>query len=120
MLDAVILSDLHINAHNCQAKALAAFLDRIRHEDVRTVRLILNGDVFDHFDKRVRRGNWEVLSDLRRLSDRLEVVWVKGNHDDTGPAETVAHLIGATFCPNHYTFFSNDDSMRFPTYYPTG
>lgn len=106
MLDAVVISDIHINSFNCQARALDAFLDDIRKGRLQTRRLILNGDVFDHFDKRVKKHNWRVLSDLRSLADRLELVWVRGNHDATGPAEVVAHLIGADFYEHEYVFES--------------
>lgn len=106
MFDAVVISDLHLNAFNCQAKALDKFLDRIRRGQMETRRLILNGDVFDHFDKRLKKSNWKVLSDLRSLADGVELVWVLGNHDATGPAEEVAGLIGADFYPDEYVFES--------------
>lgn len=33
-----------------------------------------------------------MLSTLRKLSDRIEISWINGNHD--GPAEIVSHLLG--------------------------
>jgi UDP-2,3-diacylglucosamine pyrophosphatase LpxH len=93
MLDAVILSDLHLGSDNCQARHLGELLERIEEGRLATARLILNGDVFDSIDfRRLKKHHWKVLSLLRKLSDRLEIVWLCGNHD--GPAEIVSHLLG--------------------------
>ena len=93
MLDAVILSDLHLGSHNCEAKKIAHFLERLVEGEIRTQRLILNGDVFDSFDfRRLSKKHWRVLSLLRKLSDQLEIIWLCGNHD--GSAEFVSHLLG--------------------------
>jgi UDP-2,3-diacylglucosamine pyrophosphatase LpxH len=95
VFDAVIISDLHLGSHNCQAKKLAHFLDDLDDERVLTERLILNGDVFDSIDfRRLNKHHWRVLSLFRKLSDRMEIIWLCGNHD--GPAEFVSHLLGVT------------------------
>ncbi len=95
MLDAVILSDLHLGCDNCQAKHVCELLDRIHDGDLRTARLILNGDVFDSIDfRRLNKSHWKVLSLLRKLSDHVDVAWLAGNHD--GSAEIVSHLLGVT------------------------
>jgi UDP-2,3-diacylglucosamine pyrophosphatase LpxH len=90
-LDAVLLSDLHLGADNCQVRAVQDFLATVPA----TSRLILNGDVLENTEYRLTKQHWHVLSRLRKLSDQLELVWVCGNHDDG--AESVAHLIGAAF-----------------------
>lgn len=108
-MEAVIISDIHLGASNCQAKALCQFLHEVRH-DIKPARLILNGDVFDSFDSRLRKWHWEVLSDLRKLADEMELVWVCGNHDRSGPAEMVSHLFGATF-RDEYAFQSGGKSV---------
>ena len=93
MLDAVILSDLHLGSGNSQAKRVCEFLDRIVEGELLTARLILNGDVFDSIDfRRLHKSHWKVLSLLRKLSDHVEIVWLAGNHD--GSAEIVSHLLG--------------------------
>ncbi len=95
MYDAIILSDIHLGSDNCQAKQLSHFLETIHSGEVPTQRLILNGDVFDSIDfRRLKKSHWKILSLLRKLSDRLEIVWINGNHD--GPAEIVSHLLGVT------------------------
>ncbi len=47
MLDALILSDLHLGCDNCQAKRVTQLLERIEEGEIQTARLVLNGDVFD-------------------------------------------------------------------------
>ena len=95
MLDAVILSDVHLGSANCQARKLTRLLDRIADGELATARLILNGDVFDSIDfRRLNKNHWRVLSLLRKLSDKIEIVWLAGNHD--GSAEIISHLLGVT------------------------
>ncbi|MGL4549612.1 MAG: UDP-2,3-diacylglucosamine diphosphatase [Gemmataceae bacterium] len=93
MLDAVILSDIHLGSGNCQARRVTEFLRRIDDGELPTRRLILNGDVFDSIDfRRLHKDHWAVLSLLRRLSDHVEIIWLAGNHD--GSADVVSHLLG--------------------------
>ena len=95
MLDAVIISDIHLGSDNCQAKALTHFLERIESGELPTAKLILNGDVFDSIDfRRLRKHHWRVLSLVRKLSDTLEIIWLTGNHD--GASDVVSHLLGVT------------------------
>lgn len=90
MHDAVVISDLHLGSPNCQAKQLADFLETV--PDI-TRRLVLNGDVFDSKDfRRLKRHHWHVLSRIRQMSDEVEVLWVRGNHD--GQADHVSCLLG--------------------------
>jgi UDP-2,3-diacylglucosamine pyrophosphatase LpxH len=93
MLDAVVISDIHLGSDNCQAKPAAAFLQSLLDGDIPTRRLIINGDVFDSIDfRRLRKSHWKVLSQIRHLSDKIEVIWIVGNHD--GSAEIISHLLG--------------------------
>jgi UDP-2,3-diacylglucosamine pyrophosphatase LpxH len=93
MLDAIIISDLHLGSEVCQAKLLTQFLQKIHSGEILTHELILNGDVFDSWDfRRLKKSHWKVLSALRSLSDHVHVVWINGNHD--GPADIVSHLLG--------------------------
>jgi UDP-2,3-diacylglucosamine pyrophosphatase LpxH len=93
VLDAVVLSDLHLGSENCQARALTELLETIRSGAMPTARVVLNGDVFDSIDfRRLNKHHWRVLSLLRKLSDHVEITWINGNHD--GPAEVVSHLLG--------------------------
>jgi UDP-2,3-diacylglucosamine pyrophosphatase LpxH len=91
--DAVVISDIHLGSENCQAKGLVHLLESVRRGPLAARKLILNGDVFDSIDfRRLKKHHWKVLSELRKLSDEIEVVWINGNHD--GPAEIVSHLLG--------------------------
>ena len=93
MLDAVLLSDVHLGSDNCQAKRVCELLERIADGELATARLILNGDVFDSIDfRRLHKAHWKVLSLIRKLSDQIEILWLCGNHD--GSAEIVSHLLG--------------------------
>jgi UDP-2,3-diacylglucosamine pyrophosphatase LpxH len=95
MYDALVISDIHLGSDNCQARALVRFLEAIRHGEMPTRRLVLNGDVFDSIDfRRLKKQHWKVLSLLRKLSDEIEIVWINGNHD--GPSEIISHLLGVT------------------------
>jgi UDP-2,3-diacylglucosamine pyrophosphatase LpxH len=99
VLDAVLVSDIHLGSESCQVKAVQEFLDSLPP----TNRLILNGDVLENTEYRLTKQHWRVLSRLRKYSDQLELVWVRGNHDHD--AEAVAHLIGANFV-SEYDFES--------------
>jgi UDP-2,3-diacylglucosamine pyrophosphatase LpxH len=101
VLDAVILSDLHLGAQSCQVRALQDFLESLPP----TRKLILNGDVLENTESRLTKHHWRVLSHFRKFSDQMELIWVRGNHD--GDAEAVAHLIGADFV-QEYAFVSGD------------
>src|ERR1700722_11098493 len=95
MLDAVIISDIHLGSDNCRAKEVVRFLERIEENQLHTKRLVLNGDVFDSIDfRRLNKHHWKVLSLIRKLSDEVEIIWLCGNHD--GSAEIISHLLGVT------------------------
>jgi UDP-2,3-diacylglucosamine pyrophosphatase LpxH len=98
--DALIISDLHLGAENCQAKAAADFLQRLLDGEIRAAQLIINGDVFDSIDfRRLKKTHWKVLSQIRHLSDKLDIIWIAGNHD--GSAEIVSHLLGVRVVEQH-------------------
>lgn len=106
-MDAIIISDIHIGADNCQAKSLVEFLEKIQNKEIDTKKLILNGDVFENFDSRLHKWHWKILSVIRRISDTIEVIWIRGNHDAYGPADYIAHLIGAEYT-DEYVLKSGD------------
>jgi UDP-2,3-diacylglucosamine pyrophosphatase LpxH len=94
-MDALIISDLHLGSENCQAKALVELLEQVLEGRRQTPKLIINGDVFDSIDfRRLKKSHWKVLSLIRHLSDKIEVIWIAGNHD--GSADIVSHLLGVS------------------------
>ncbi len=91
--DAIIISDIHLGSENCQARSLCSFLRSIARGELLTSKLILNGDVFDSIDfRRLKKTHWKVLTLLRKLSNKIEIIWICGNHD--GSADVVSPLLG--------------------------
>jgi len=91
----IILSDIHLGSDNCNAKALNSLLEKLIDKQIIIERLILNGDVFDSLDfRRLKKNHWKVLSNIRHLSDKIDVVWICGNHDVA--ADIISHLIGVS------------------------
>jgi len=88
MVDAIIISDLHLGSDVCQSKYLNHFLDNIESK-----KLILNGDVFDSWDfRKLKSSHFKILSKIRTLSEKIEIIWINGNHD--GPSDIISHLLG--------------------------
>jgi UDP-2,3-diacylglucosamine pyrophosphatase LpxH len=104
MLDAVILSDLHLGASVCQQSMLVGFLENLKPP----TRLILNGDVLDNDKQRLGKKSWRVLRLLSRMAKHSHLVWVAGNHDFN--ATTVAGMIGAEFV-DRYSFVSGGKNI---------
>lgn len=109
MYDAIIVSDFHLGSDVCQAKRIQKFLEEIHDGKLETKELILNGDVFDSWDfRRLKKNHWNVLSEIRKLSDKIRVIWVNGNHD--GPSDIVSHLIGVDVA-EEYELVSGDKKI---------
>ncbi len=102
----IIISDLHLGSNLCQAKLLSNFLTDI---ETRCSRLILNGDIFDSIDfRRLKKSHWDILSLIRKVSNKIEVVWVQGNHD--GDIDSISHLLGVQVV-DQYSFSSGTRSI---------
>ncbi|MGH7226116.1 MAG: metallophosphoesterase, partial [Gemmataceae bacterium] len=81
MLDAVIVSDLHLGAANSRYREIERLLWQLAR---RTDRVVLNGDIVDHWNlPRWPRTHFAALDSLRRLGERVEVVWIAGNHEES-------------------------------------
>jgi len=78
---AIIVSDLHLGTKDSKAEE---FLDFI--EEHPTDLLILNGDIVDGWA--INRGSkWKkqhtkVISKLLKLSNKTQIIWIRGNHDE--------------------------------------
>ena len=71
--------------------------------------IIVNGDLFDSWDfRKLKKSHWKVLSHIRKLSKKVHVVWINGNHD--GPAEIISHLLGVDFL-DEYVFRSGEKKV---------
>lgn len=101
-----IISDIHLGSDACEAKLLNIFLEDLEEK---CDRLILNGDVFESIDfRRLKKSHWHVLSTLRKLSNKIKIIWVCGNHD--GAAEIISHLLGVEVYEN-YQFTSGNKKI---------
>ncbi len=79
----VILSDIHLGTPDSKADEVVRFLKHLRCE-----KLILNGDIIDGWALR-RGGRWSsrhsrVIRKFIKMSEKdgVEVVYLRGNHDD--------------------------------------
>lgn len=110
-MDALVLSDLHLGSDNCQADDLCDLLEYVEYGLISPKRIILNGDLFDSIDfRRLKKKHWRVLSFLRKLSDKIEIIWLAGNHD--GDPELLSHLLGVQV-KDEYVLESGDKRVLF-------
>lgn len=106
MLDTIIISDIHLGSHICQDEKLLKFLSDIER---RTNKLIINGDLFDDWNfKNLNENHWRILKAIRKISNKITVIWISGNHD--GPAHVISNLIGVEFV-EEYRMISFDKSI---------
>ncbi len=88
---AIIVSDLHLGTKDSKAEEFIEFLEQ--HP---TELLVLNGDIIDGWA--INRGSkWKkqhtkVISKLLKLSNKTQIIWIRGNHD-----EFVQEFIGSHF-----------------------
>ncbi len=91
--DALIISDGHLGAYNCQGDYFLSFLQALESGRIKTKQLIINGDLLDSYDlHKAPDTHIDALQAIRRLSLSLQVIIVSGNHD--GPPERLSNLIG--------------------------
>lgn len=101
MLDAVVVSDLHLGAANSRHREIERLLWRFAP---RTRRIVFNGDFVDHWNlPRWPREHFATLDSLRRLRDHVEVVWIAGNHEESSAK---AHAILDLPFVDEYRFLS--------------
>ena len=78
---AIVVSDLHLGTKDSKAEEFIEFL-----EEHPTDLLILNGDIIDGWA--INRGaKWKkqhtkVISKLLQLSNKTQIIWIRGNHDE--------------------------------------
>ncbi len=79
-VDILVLSDLHLGTFGCKARELNRYLSSVDPGMV-----ILNGDIFDiwNFKKRhFPETHMRVVKHLLRMSERIPVYYITGNHDE--------------------------------------
>lgn len=75
----VITSDLHLGSPHTKCDAFRTFLQAIPGGAT----LVLNGDTIDDPRKPLPPEHEALLTELRCLPPRLQVVWIAGNHDES-------------------------------------
>jgi len=93
----ILISDIHLGSKMSQSNDLLLFLDNIEVEN-----LVLNGDVFDDLRfNRLKHMDWEVFSQFRKMSDKCNILWVRGNHDFIHE-KFMSCLLGVNVVKNFY------------------
>ena len=77
-MNAVVVSDLHIGSQFFLHNGFEIFLRNVPKE----CELILNGDVIDDPNQKLRPDHQRILNLIDQVSQRQRVVWVRGNHDN--------------------------------------
>ena len=78
---AIIVSDLHLGTKDSKAEEFIQFI-----EEHPTDLLILNGDIIDGWalnrGAKWKKQHTKVISKLIKLSNKTQLVWIRGNHDE--------------------------------------
>lgn len=95
-----IISDIHLGCPISKVDKVIEVLD------LPCSKLIINGDLFDSFNlKRFNHNHWKVLSKIRKLSKKIPVIFIRGNHD--GNIEFLSDLLGMEIFLNYEIFWNN-------------
>lgn len=79
--DAIFVADSHYNKKNQQ---FLLFLEKLENEEIQTSQLFLMGDMIDFISgesKYFIQINQKIIDILNRLSEKIEIVYLEGNHD---------------------------------------
>jgi UDP-2,3-diacylglucosamine hydrolase len=77
----IIISDVHFNQKRLD---VIPFLKKILDDQITTSQLILNGDIFDLLVGSIEYTityNKSVIDLLNQISNKIEVIYLEGNHD---------------------------------------
>ena len=77
-MEAVVISDLHLESVHTLSHLIAFFIESLPEE----YDLILNGDIIDSSYPNLPRENLQILDLIGKESFRRNIVWIRGNHDD--------------------------------------
>lgn len=113
-LDVLVLSDIHLGTYGCRAEELLEYLRSVSPRMV-----ILNGDIIDiwAFKKSYfPASHMNVLKKLLKLSAKVPVYYITGNHDDALRRYSPATLGNLQLCDRldleihgeRYWFFHGD------------
>jgi UDP-2,3-diacylglucosamine pyrophosphatase LpxH len=116
---AIIVSDLHLGTKDSKAEEFMEFLEK--HP---TDLLILNGDIIDGWalnrGAKWKKQHTKVISKLLKLSNKTQIVWIRGNHDEF-LHEFMGNHCGGIEIREDYVFntkvWVEDDVYRNESYY---
>ena len=77
-MNAIVVSDLHIGSRYFQFGIFERFLEDLPAD----CELILNGDIVDAPYVKMDKTERRILDQIKAISYRQKVVWVRGNHDN--------------------------------------
>jgi hypothetical protein len=93
----LVVSDIHLGSPVCKVKSIISVLKKEKYNT-----LIINGDLLDNkYIGRYKKGHWKVLSIIRRISKKKNVIFIKGNHD--AKAKVLANILGLDFIEKYET-----------------
>lgn len=79
--DSIFVADSHFNEKN---RELLTFLEKVESKEIVTSQLFFMGDIFDFISGESRyfvQQNSVVINLLNKLSQKLEIIYLEGNHD---------------------------------------
>ena len=115
----IIVSDLHLGTKYSKADEFIEFI-----ETHPTDLLILNGDIIDGWA--INRGSkWKkqhtkVISKLLKLSNKIQIIWIRGNHDEFVQEFIDSHFGGIEIREDyilHLSEWIKDDYYEKKSYY---
>ena len=116
---AIVVSDLHLGTKDSKAEEFIEFI-----ESHPTDLLILNGDIVDGWA--INRGaKWKkqhtkVISKLLKLSNKTQIIWIRGNHDEFLQEFMGSHFGGIEIREDYVlntTIWVKNDEFRNQNYY---
>jgi UDP-2,3-diacylglucosamine pyrophosphatase LpxH len=116
---AIVVSDLHLGTKDCKAEQFIEFLEK--HP---TDLLILNGDIVDGWalnrGAKWKKQHTKVISKLLKLSNKTQIIWIRGNHDEF-LQEFIGNHFGGIEIREDYVFTTKvwveNDVYRNESYY---
>jgi UDP-2,3-diacylglucosamine pyrophosphatase LpxH len=116
---AIVVSDLHLGTKDSKAEEFMEFLEK--HP---TDLLILNGDIIDGWalnrGAKWKKQHTKVISKLLKLSNKTQIIWIRGNHVEF-LHEFMGNHFGGIEIREDYVFTTKvwveDDLYRNESYY---
>jgi UDP-2,3-diacylglucosamine pyrophosphatase LpxH len=97
----LILSDIHLGSPVCRHHKVLEVLKREEWGEI-----IVNGDLLDSGRfQRYSKHHWQVLGALRKLSKKIPVHFVRGNHDRN--AEILINILGLDYLEEYVLEFED-------------